>query len=320
MGFPVELVHDPRVTPNPLVDGLNGRARRNARLLLGTPLVLLGAGLWLFHLRGSELVETTCRVAAAEELGFLAIHLEAEVAGTLQRSMVIASCRSAADRARGCGQPVGARVPCVSFRVEPGRLARERPSLPVVPILPALLLGIGALLWIGAVVAWLQTARAEGPSPPRWTRIPIRERGVAAIVLGGPLLLAGLGLAGLALHLLATSSSLANDFANFALLAGLGAALLGAWIGFSRSELRLDRERGVLQHCRGLFSPFLRRSYALSSFARAQVEEIRGKSSHPRFGTYRLHYLVLERAGAGAPLRIHFPDGERARRAAKELS
>lgn len=295
---------------------LNAEAKRDARLIAGIPLLCLGLGLLAIHLRSSELLTATCRVTTSEELGFLSVRLETELAGRRYLSSVIASCRSPADRARSCGHDLSARVPCHYYKVDPGDLHRERPE-PDLPLVPGFFLLGGGLYLVAALLAWL---RAGPSSLPRlaWASIQVRGRSVLAMVLGSPLLAAGLGLTGLALHLLWSSSSLHTGFGVFALLSGLCAALLGAVIGFSRCELRFDRAAGVLQRRRGIFAPFLRRSFALGSFQRVWVEEVKGRTA--RHGSYRLHYLVFDPARPEDPtLRVAFPNAASAASAADVL-
>lgn len=119
-----------------LARSLDARARSKGLALLGAPLLLLGTGLWLLHLRNAELAEASCQVTASEELGWLTVRLELEVAGKRHRSPVIASCRRPEERARGCGQGIGARVPCHYFTVEPEMVFGERPRLPSAPTVP----------------------------------------------------------------------------------------------------------------------------------------------------------------------------------------
>jgi hypothetical protein len=301
-------------------DELGGQARRlsslaRSRLLLGlsAPLLLLGAARFWLHVHGSVIVETRCRIAASEELGFLTVRLEHELGGVSRRSPALASCRRPEERRNTCGQAVGTVSRCFYFTVQPDEVTVERPRPDRIPWLPGLLLGLGVLLLIGALVLRLTVPAAPSTAGSVSFREALAPRGLVAIIVGLMFLLAGLGLSVLAVDLLWTSASVHAGFGDFALLAGLAAALLGTFIGFHRSELCVH-ESGLLQLAGGLFWPFARRFHALRAFHRAHVEERRGRTA--RGASWVRYELVLDGA---KPLSISCPDRETATRIAAAL-
>ena len=155
---------DARACARLLARRLNALARGRLLLGLAVPLLLVGAALFCVHLRSSRVAETRCRITAAEELGFLTVRLEHQVNGVTHLSGVIASCKRPEGRRKGCGEAVGTTTSCFYFTVQPGEVFAARPRPDRVPGLPALLLGLGALLLLWSLILRLTAPAADDAS------------------------------------------------------------------------------------------------------------------------------------------------------------